>query len=199
MSCTNVDLYDSVLHCAGAKILPGVREKAYYIKKSNITAWPTLPEVASTGTFANMAKLTGNFTLASDKVWNRIDLTPAQTSNVQCTSQGEAPSKSFNNVATLVVPGTEEEVSALARLLNNDDVVVLVPQRNGKYRLIGNEAYHTNVTVTQATGAASTDAATTTLEVSVTDECPAPFYPGNIVTADGTISGADDSPVTSGN
>ena len=183
MACTDVDLYDSVLHCAGAKILPGVREKAYYIKKSNIVTWPTLPAIAGTATFANLASYTGNFTLAS-----------AQTSNVQCTSQGEAPSKSFNNVASLVVPGTEEEVSALARLLNNDDVVVLVPQRNGKYRVIGNTAYHTNVAVTQTTGAASTDAATTTLEVSVTDECPAPFYPGNIVTDDGTISGADDTP-----
>lgn len=196
MACTDIDLYDSVLHCAGAKILPGVREKAYYIKKSNIVTWPTLPAIAADGTFANMATLTGNFTLASDKVWNRIDLTPAQTSNVQCTSQGEAPSKSFSNVASLVVPGTEAEVSALARLLNNDDVVFLVPQRNGKYRLIGNEAYHTNVTVTQTTGAASTDAATTTLEVGVTDECPAPFYPGNIVTADGTVSGADDTVTT---
>ncbi len=194
MACTDVDLYDSVLHCAGAKILPGVREKAYYIKKSNIVTWPTLPAIAGTATFATLASYSGNFTLASDKTWHRIDLTPAQTSNVQCTSQGEAPSKSFNNVASLVVPGTEEEVSALARLLNNDDVVVLVPQRNGKYRVIGNSAYHTNVTVTQTTGAASTDAATTTLEVSCTDECPAPFYPGNIVADDGTISGADDSP-----
>lgn len=196
MACTNIDLYESVVQCVGDVVLPGVREYAYYIKKSEVTAYPVLPEIAAAAAFSTIAVLSGNFTLAADKVWNKISLSPASTSKVTCTSQGEAPSKTFNNVASLVVAGTDEEISAFARLANNDDLLFLVPQKNGKYRLIGNNIYHTNVNVTQDTGAASTDASTSTLEVSCTDVCVAPFYAGNIVTADGTISGATDEVVS---
>ena len=56
--------------------------------------------------------------------------------------------------------------------------------------------HQTEIAVSQAYGKAATDANTTTIEVSATDEYAAPFYEGNIVTAYGTINGATDELVT---
>ena len=85
--------------------------------------------------------------------------------------------------------GTEEEQQAVASMLLNDDVIVLVPQRNGKVRQFGDDAFTVNVTPSATTGASVTDESNTTLEISVACETMPPFYYGDIVTADGTYSG----------
>lgn len=104
-------------------------------------------------------------------------------------SQGEEGSKTMNNKATLVLPGTEEEQQATASMLLNDDCIFLVPQRNGKVRQFGDDAFTVSVTPSATTGASVTDESNTTLEISVACETMPPFYYGDIVTADGTYSG----------
>ena len=73
---------------------------------------------------------------------------------------------------------------------NNDDMVYIVQQKDGKFRVLGNEMYQTDTTFDQKLGGAATDEMGTTFTVSVTDVCPAPFYIGEIVTADGIINAA---------
>ena len=67
---------------------------------------------------------------------------------------------------------------------------------DGKCRLFGSPNYQTEIAVSQAYGKASTDANTTSIEVSATDEFVAPFYEGTIVTAYGNINGATDELAT---
>ena len=85
--------------------------------------------------------------------------------------------------------GTEEEQQALASILLNDDCIILVPQRNGKVRQFGDDAFHVSVTPSATTGASVTDEANTTLEISVACDTMPPFYYGDIVTEEGTFSG----------
>lgn len=193
--CISNDLYQSLGFCQGKPVLPGIRRRTFFQKKSNIVKWPTLPELDADG--ADMKKIAtyaGNFTLAADKKWLALDVLTAK-SDVTCESQGEKPSVTSVNKANLLYSDTDEAATGFCRMAMNDDLVFLVQQRNGKFRVIGNEAFETSVKPSQTTGQGDTGEAGTTLEVSVTDVCPSPFYVGNIETADGTISGADGSTV----
>ena len=63
---------------------------------------------------------------------------------------------------------------------------------DGKCRLFGNPLYQAEIKASQAFGKSATDANTTTVEVSVTDEFAAPFYEGEFETSEGTFLGTND-------
>lgn len=195
MACTEKDLYKSVLKCPGTLIAPGIRPYFYFILKSNIVGWPKLADEATAG-MGDLAVLKTNFTLASDKKWHRLDLVDLK-SNTSSETQGEMPSATHLNKAELVAGGTDEEITGFGRMAINDSLVYLIPDRNGKFRLYGNESFDVKTTVAQASGTAVTDAKQTTIAIEVPDFCPAPFYQGKIETADnGDISGLDGSAVS---
>ena len=62
--CESVDLYSSLEFCEGQTVLPGIRKKVYFQKKSNIVKWPTLPKLEEGASMASLATYAGNFTLA---------------------------------------------------------------------------------------------------------------------------------------
>ena len=188
-------LYGDIEFCMGDKSLPGTRNHAYYIPRRDIVTFPR--PAASPASLDAVAVIpsTSSFVLAADKKWFRIDLVPNE-SEPECENQGSYGTKTFLNKITLVLPGTGKKVTGLISQLNNDDVVIIVPMADGKCRLFGSPAYQAELSLKQAYGKAATDANTTTIEVSVTDEFAAPFYEGNIVTAYGTINGATDELVT---
>jgi hypothetical protein len=172
--------------CDGKINLPGIRTVVYYIPKRDIINWPVLPEtfVSSMG---ELATYTGEFGVAENKKWNKLSVL-VDKSPVTAESQGAKPSKTTLVKATFVHPGTEEDATAFCRLANNDDYVYIVQTKPGKYRVIGNDMYQTETNPSQNLGGAPTDEMGTTLEVSVTDRMPAPFYTGIIETVDGNIN-----------
>lgn len=191
--CDNVDLYNSLDWCKGKTVLPGIRPRVFFQKKTNIVKWPLLPsEIAEGKSMGVLATYTGDFELAADKTWLSLDVLTAD-SPVTSDSQGDMPARSFLNKVTLKHAGVEEEATGFARQANADDLVYLVQQRNGKFRVIGNEMFETDTKPSQELGASHTDKAGTSLVVEVTDICPAPFYPGKIETESGDISGVDGS------
>lgn len=186
-NCTAVNLYDSLIHCKGETVLPGLRPQAFCIPKSQIVKWPVLAKPSDEdATMESIATYKGDFTLAADAVWLRIDILDT-ASKISSASQGDNPSKTFLNSSTLKYAGNNEAAAGFARMANADDLVYVVQQRDGKFRVIGNEMFETDTKPGQDSGMAVTDASGTTLEISVTDICPAPFYPGKLVTEDGTI------------
>lgn len=187
------DIYGNLEYCTGKMSMPGVRPRAYFIPKKHIVTWPTLP-LASATEMGKVAVYDGNFTLESDKNFKYIDLVDGET-EPKCEQVGSFGSMHFQNTVTLVIPGTEEAATGLITMLNNEDVVVLIIQRNGKARVLGNDMFRTTVKPSQALGKGTSDANTTTIEVSVEDVAPAPFYPGDIVLDSSvTISGATGKP-----
>jgi hypothetical protein len=186
-SCDNIN-YQDLAWCDGEPNLPGIKGNVYTSSKRDIVAWPTLPKTFTTNQ-GELATYTGEFTLAAGKKWKKIGIV-VEKSPVESKSQGVRPSKTFMNTATLQHPGTEEEATGFVRQANNDDLVYLVETKKGKFRVIGNDMYQTDTAIDQKLGGAATDEMGTTLTVSVTDICPAPFYTGEIVTEDGTINPA---------
>lgn len=176
-------------------MLPGIKAAVYFIPKRDIVTWPTLPALGDAENMAALATYSGNFVLASDKKWLTIQSLSTKSS-VTTETQGEYPSVTALNKITLKHPGTDEEAAGFCRQAMADDLVFLVQQRNGKFRVIGSEQFESTTKPSQALGEGNTGEAGTTLEVEATDVCPAPFYPGNIETASGTISGENGSKVT---
>ncbi len=195
MGCEIKDLYKSVKKCPGERIAPGIRPYVYFTQKANILTWPKLP-VDVTTDMSELVTLDGDFTLGADAKWHKIDLVDLKSSATSET-QGEYPNATQLNHAELVVGGTGAEISGFTSVAINDSLVYLVPERDGKFRLYGNESFDVKTTVSQASGAGVTDAKQSTVTIEVPDYCPPPFYTGKIETADdGDISGADGSAVT---
>lgn len=185
-------LYKSFQYCNGQVSLPGCRARVYFIPKRDIVKWPKLKMTDATD-MKSVAQYDGNFVLAADKNFKYIDLVDGEN-EPKSEQVGAFGSFHFNNTATLVIPGTEEEQTGLITLLNNENTVFIVQQRNGKARIFGSEAFNAQIKPSQNWGKGTSDSNNSTLEITAEDMAPAPFYPGDIVCEGGvTYSGADGS------
>jgi hypothetical protein len=169
----------------GTPELPGIRKRIYYISKNEIASWPPYNRDENNRR-TKTAVLTGNFTLVADATWKYIDIL-AEKSQLTSDPQGEIPGQTQFNKLVAVHPGTGPEATAAACYLNNSDNVFIVEDTKGFYRVVGCEKWVTKTTVNQDTGQGPTGSTSTTITVEATDEVPAPFYMGQIITADGTI------------
>lgn len=190
--CVSNKLYGSLAWCDGASTRPGIRRNVYYIPRRDIVKWPVLPALSGEQAMATAAVMIGDFTLAESKKWLRLDVLTAK-SDVTSETQGEYPNFTSLNKATLFYGDTNEEATGFCRLAIQDDLIYLVQQQNGKFRVLGSEFYgntETKVSQKQGQGITASDMGTT-IEIQCSDECPAPYYPGKIETEDGDISGLD--------
>lgn len=195
--CANTALYKSLRFCKGKTVLPGLLNFVYCIKKSLIAAWPTLKETptASTGTMAEIAQYSGDFTLETGAKFQRIDVV-TNKGNITYETQGEVPSRTFLNKMTVTYPEGNADALGFARQAIADDLVFLVPQRRGGFRVLGNEKFETDIKPAGDTGEGITGTSAASLEIEVTDVCPAPYYTGVIETEDdGDIDATTGKPV----
>lgn len=190
--CTNAALYSSLQYCKGKPMLPGIRSRLYFIPKRDIVKWPTLPDTAETE-MGELATYEGDFTLASEAKWKFIDLVDNK-GKIESESQGDKPARSFLNKTSVTHPETDEDATGFARQANYDDFVYLVQVRSGKFRVLGSEMFPTDTKPKQDSGEGVTGDFGTTLDIESTDVCPAPYYKGKIVTAEGTIDAATGQP-----
>ena len=178
-------MYASLMFCKGKTVLPGLRNRLYFIPKAWIVSWPTLRPVAG-DMVSTFSIYDGSFTLAADKKWMYIDIIDNK-GKLESESQGEKPSRTFLNKLSVVHPETDELASSFCRQANSDDFVYLVQRRNGKFRVLGNQMFETDTKPKQDSGEGVSGDFGTTIEIEVTDECPAPYYFGTIETVDGDI------------
>ncbi len=188
MSCSSIQR--SLEWCQGRPELPGIKRRIYYISKYDIVKWPLLQH--DTNGRLTSASYAGVFTLRADANWKYIDVL-ADKSQLTSEPQGEYPSQSQLNKLVAVHPGVEAEASAAAAYLNNNDIVFLVEDMRGKFRVVGSDKWPTKTTVTQDLGQGVTGSTSTTINVEASDECPAPFYTGKIVTEEGSINPSGNS------
>ena len=186
--CTTKSLYESVEACPGKKNFPGIRRRIYFIPKADIATFPALNAIpADPGNDDNMAKLgqlNGDFELAQGKFFKFLDLKD-EASNVTFETVGEDGSKLFNNQATAILSGQDDELKGFARQAVNDDIVFVYQDRAGKFCVIGNEMFKCHTTPSGDTAAEATGAVTTTFAIQCYDECPVPTYVGKLYYAAG--------------
>lgn len=189
-------LYEDIDFCMGEKSLPGTRNHAYFVPRRHIKKFPR-PAGSAAEKMEDVAVIKSNIELYADKLWKRFALVPNE-SEPTAEGQGSYGSKTMLNKITLVLPGTGKKVTGFISQLNNEDGLFLIPMADGRCRLFGSPFYQAEIAVSQAYGKAATDANTTTVEVSVTDEFAAPFYEGEFTTSEGTFLGTTDELKTVG-
>ena len=192
-TCNN--LQRSLDWCQGTPELPGIKRRIYYLAKSQIVKWPTLP-VDENGR-PTSAIYQGNFVLAADASWKHIDVLPDKC-QVTSEAQGEVPSQTQLNKLTAVHPAVGPEASAAAAYINNTDNVFLVEDMRGKFRVIGCDKWNTKATVAQDLGQGATGTTSTTITAAASDVVPAPSYEGEIVTETETINPSENEPENAG-
>jgi hypothetical protein len=192
-TCNN--LQRSLDWCQGTPELPGIKRRIYYLAKSQIVKWPTLP-VDENGR-PTSAIYQGNFVLAADANWKHIDVLPDKC-QVTSEAQGEVPSQTQLNKLTAVHPAVGPEASAAAAYINNTYNVFLVEDMRGKFRVIGCDKWNTKATVAQDLGQGATGTTSTTINAEASDVVPAPFYEGEIVTETETINPTEEEPENAG-
>lgn len=180
--CTSIQ--KSLGWCQGTPELPGVKRRIYYLSSSFIAGYPQLPRDELGRVTSSV--LAGSFVLAADAKWKYIDILPDK-SQLTSEAQGEFPSQTQLNKLVAVHPGVGQEASAAAAYINNTNNVFIVEDMKGGYRVLGNDKWNTKSTVAQDLGQGATGTTSTTINVEVTDEVPAPFYVGVIETEDGDI------------
>lgn len=176
--CTEVDLYADIEYCRGNATKPGVKPYILGIKKSNITTFPK-PKGTAAANIEGVDVISDNFVLKTGTGWHRTELVP-NVNSIGGESQGEWPSKSFLNTVVATMAGSGAKATGYATLLNNDDMIFLVPTRKGGFRLLGCEDEHVDVAVSQQSGQANGDQNQTQLTLTVTDDFLPPYYIGTI-------------------
>lgn len=185
-------LQKSISHCEGAPVIPGVRRRGYYIAKKEILSFASVP-VDSNGR-PTSSEATGNFVLEADKKWHYIDFDPAK-SKLASTAQGEYPSQTQLNDFTGIIPDCGPEACAAAAYLNNCDNVMLIPDAQGRFHIVGSEYARSTTTVEQDFGEGPTGTASTTVHHTATDIVCNPIYKGLVDADDGKFM-ADGSEVS---
>lgn len=168
----------------GTPELPGIKRRVYYISKNMIAQWPKFQRDAQGR--ATSSILEGSFTLVADAKWKYIIIL-ADKSQLTSEAQGEIPSQTQLNKATLVHPGVGPEASAAALYLNNSDNVFIVEDMKNNFRVLGSDRWITKTTVAQDNGQGAQGTTSTTISVEATDELPSPFYIGTLDTEDGEV------------
>ena len=102
----------------GTPELPGIKRKVYFIAKNQIAKWPAFTRDES-GRITS-STLAGSFVLVADAKWHFIVIL-ADKSQLTSEAQGEIPSQTQLNKATLVHPGVGPEAAEAAADLHSAD------------------------------------------------------------------------------
>lgn len=163
----------------------------YAVLHADIETFPEKPEDDDSVSMENLSKLIGDFVLKAGKKWITIRCIE-DTVGVTHEEQGEIDGMSYRNVGSFGVAGNDKINLGLAERVLNRKVVLVIPDKMGRMRVIGNEKCGAfRVAGTGGTGAAAADRAMIQYSFASNDFGPAPVYEGSIdLDASGSGSGA---------
>lgn len=165
----------------------GISDEVFFIPKQEITGWPTISSDFDTATNnAAYSNYSGNFTLATGKVWHRLYSTQGK-GKITWEYTGETDCKVVVNKASLSYPKLTDEIRAFAKFASNGDFVFIV-KHDGSYYVIGNDDYRATVTPNGDSGDAAGSAKGVTIEIECPDVTPLPTYSGTLALSDGSLN-----------
>lgn len=115
----------------------GVNEtEVYFLPAAHATGVPGLPVVDPSLGLAELATLTGEFTLVADKFWKRIPLLVDQ-SEVKQESVGSKGQSRYKSTFEFLIGGTDAQKLGFGRVILNTPGYYAVKQRSGQVVIVG--------------------------------------------------------------
>lgn len=167
--------------------MAGIQVIGYYARIDDIENFPQLPSNPATPEDEVTLESVTGFTMKASKYFHKIYSTE-ETSKLDDENQGETDGQSFVQKATIFHPGTQAEVLAFAKQVNNDDMVFIFLEANGQRRVIGSPAFPARSKPAFTTGQATADRKGMTMEIKSYGYTPAPLYTGKITLESEVIS-----------
>ena len=171
--------------CTGKPVRPGIKRRLYYINSDKILGWPEL-EKDELGRVIG-ATYKGSFILAEGATFAYIDHI-SDKAEFKSEVQGEYPSQTFKNSISVVHPGIGPEAATATAAMLNSNIVAIVEDMDGRFRVVGSPYYDAVVTASRDNGQGPTGTASTTIGLEASDIVDSPFYEGEIHTDDGIIN-----------
>lgn len=181
---------ENILWPDGQENMGSLRRLAYYARLSDIDSLPAVPDLDDATSFADAVTLDGNITFNSGAGWHKFYCTQ-DTGMLEDTIVGERDGKSYHSKIKLFHPGKRSELLGWQRVFANTDMVWLVQDAEGQYRVIGSDAFPAEVeTAVNSIPETAEGRSGLTVEIGCASRGPAPIYSGVITLAPDSGSGS---------
>lgn len=161
----------------GLNNMGGLRAIGYYGFIADAETIPELP--AAPATLEDAAVITENIVMKAGKTMYAMYGT-AETAGLDGETQGERDSRSTKRTLKWFYPTTSKKALGFALKSLNRNCFFIVREHDGKYRLIGSQAFPAEVSANDSTGTAVTDRKGITLTITDSGFGPCPIYEGDI-------------------
>lgn len=163
----------------GIANMPGLGRIHYYTYLNDVLSIPKPLGFDLATSLEEMSVISSSIEMKPGKYMHPIYCT-AETGGLKGESQGERDCKSVKRTATIHFPQLTAEVMGLSAAIINSDMLVLVKDRDGRFRMLGSEDYPAEIAPSDDTGTSSTDKKGIDFVISDVGAGPAPIYEGDI-------------------
>lgn len=175
-----MDLHD-ILHESGQDNSGGLQQEFYFAKLSDIATFPTPIDAPTTPT--EKMTISSDFVMKSGKNFHKGYMTWGR-GGVSWTLQGPMDGKSFRHNFEFYKPGADEESLSFLSLAKNENLVFIMKDKDGKFRVVGSEGIPAKMDSSEGgTGQTGEDDKGDTITFVSEGANPPYFYSGTIPVA----------------
>lgn len=169
----------------------GIGEKFYWALAADVLTWPTIADLSTASDYTEAGKLTGNFAMKTGKKFFE-GYSTLDTGGLDSKMQGGLDCHSYKNEFSISQPGMKNKLIGFMRATQNEDLVFIVPDAEGLYRVVGSQQFPAKPEKGEGTsGKTAADNKKADLGFFAYSNGPAPVYAGTIpLTVAGSGSGA---------
>ena len=189
MLCMAITIFDTT-HTDGSDNTPGVQRVILFARLSDIATLPVpiLDDSTGSGSFSDLVTITGNIIMLPNKNFYQLYCT-LETAKLDCKAQGSLDCMSYLNELSLFHPGQSAQLLGLLTWAKNSDLIILVPESDGQFRLLGRAGYPAKLSAGDSTtGATGTDKRGATATFKSIDKRPCAIFTGKVAVS-GSFSG----------
>jgi hypothetical protein len=158
----------------GTRNNPGTKNFMYLVCPEDIDVFPAMKTTTGTG---DSITVDGNIVLKAGKAWAKVEIIP-NTGRIKHDGVGVITSKAFNNMYEFKLP-TDIASDEWAEQHQNACLVAAVPQKNGRFRLLGNIEIPASIeSATADRGASNADESSWAFQIMDEVGAVAPYYDG---------------------
>ncbi len=170
----------NILYPQGRLNPGGIAGYIYYAFEEDILSYPAAltPDTETAVSFdaVGSVPIADPFVMKTGKCFYQLYCT-LETGEVKFSMVGVRDSMSFENTVEISFPGNEAEMIGFLALAANRRIAVVVPEQNGKLRVIGHPKFPAQIATAEGTsGKAVADGRATVITIKAAAGTPAPIY-----------------------